>query len=542
MPKLEAWMTSRAAPLWAALVMLVCALPGLVALPVLDRDEARAAQASVQMQEEGDYTAIRFQSRLRGGAAPGAPWLQAVAVKAFSNVEARVIQPYRLPSLAGMMLAAAACVWGAAGLFGRLTGGVSGLLFAAGLFAAFAGAAAGADGLFIGASALALAAFGRIYIGVGGARTRALFWAGLILGVLVKGPLIVGLMALAAAVLFAIDRKAAWLKGLGWGWGLIALVAIAGPWVVAVTIATDGEFWSRGAEVLGEGAAFGVQTLAAPLLLFPLAALLPLAAVFAWKNRSEPGVRLAAAWVVPAWIALELSPEKQAHDAAPLYVAVVWLAAAAITADWRPALRLRQIGAALSGLAGVVLAATLVAVAGRFGGAGDVVLALFVALLVLAAAGIAALGVLVERPVPAMLAACALAVATHGLALGALLPGIERLWPTREVLAALERTGLDPRQGIAVGPVAAAGYAEPSLVFAVGAGAELGDAAEAAAAIDEGRPAIVEASEDAAFLRAARGLGVKPRAAARVEAFDYVLARPISLTIYAPPKPVTAGR
>jgi 4-amino-4-deoxy-L-arabinose transferase-like glycosyltransferase len=541
MPKLEAWMTSRAAPLWAALAMLVCALPGLIALPVLDRDEARAAQASVQMQEEGDYTAIRFQSRLRGGAAPGAPWLQAAAVKAVSSVEARTIQPYRLPSLLGMMLAAAACAWGGAGLFGRFAGGVSGLLFAAGLFAAFAGAAAGADGLFIGASALALAALGRLYVGVGGAKTKALFWAGLILGVLVKGPLIVGLMALTAAVLFAADRKAAWLKGLGWGWGLIALVAIAGPWVVAVTIATDGDFWSRGAEVLGEGAAFGVQTLAAPLLLFPLAALLPLAAVFAWKNRTEPGVRLAAAWVVPAWIALELSPEKQAHDAAPLYVAVIWLAAAAITADGRPALRLRQACAALGGLSGLVVAAILVALAGRFGDAGDVVLALFVALLVLAATGIAALGVLGERPVPAMLAAGALAVAAHGLALGVLLPAVERLWPTREILAALDRTGLDPRQGLAVGPVAAAGYAEPSLVFALGAGTELGDAAEAAAAIDEGRPAIVEAHEDAAFRKAARGLGARPRAAARVEGFDYVLARPIALTIYAPP-PTTAER
>ena len=37
MPKLEAWMTSRGAPLWAALALLVCALPGLLSLPVLDR-------------------------------------------------------------------------------------------------------------------------------------------------------------------------------------------------------------------------------------------------------------------------------------------------------------------------------------------------------------------------------------------------------------------------------------------------------------------------------------------------------------------------
>lgn len=539
MPKLEAWMTSRAAPLWAALLMLVCALPGLVALPVLDRDEARAAQASVQMQEQGDYTAIRFQSRLRGGAAPGAPWLQALAVKAFSSVEARAIQPYRLPSLAGMMLAAAACVWGGAGLFGRGAGGIAGVLFAGGLFAAFAGAAAGADGLFIGASALTLAAFGRLYAGIGGPRTRALFWAGLILGVLVKGPLIVGLMAITGATLFAFDRKAAWWKGLGWAWGLIALIAIAGPWIVAVTIATDGAFWSRGADSLGEGAAFGVQTAAAPLLLFPVAALLPLAAVFAWKHRSEPGVRLAAAWLLPAWLALEFSPEKQAHDAAPLYVAILWLAAASITAPWRPALRLRQTGAALGGLSALVLAAVVVGLAACFGGAGDVILALFVSLLVLAAAAVAALGLVVERPIPAMLAASAIAVATHGLALGVLLPGIERLWPTQEVLAALDRTGLDPRQGLAVGPVAAAGYAEPSLVFALGAGTELGDAAEAAAAIDEGRPAIVEAAEDAAFHRAAAGLGAKPRAAATVEGLDYVQGRRVRLTVYAP---VTARR
>jgi hypothetical protein len=187
-------------------------------------------------------------------------------------------------------------------------------------------------------------------------------------------------------------------------------------------------------------------------------------------------------------------------------------------------------------LSGLALAGTLVVLAGRFGDPADAILALFVGLLVLTAAGTAALGVLVERPAPAMLAASALALAIHGLALGVLLPRIERLWPTREVLAALERTGLDPRQGLAVGPVAAAGYAEPSLVFEVGAGAELGDAAEAAAAIDEGRPAIVEAQADAAFRRTASDLGVKPRAVARVEAFDYVLARPITLTIYAPPR------
>lgn len=534
MGKLDRWLTSRIAPVLAALLVLVASLPGLIALPVLDRDEARAAQAAVQMQEDGDYTAIRFQSRLRGGAAPGAPWLQALSVKAFSNVEARAIQAYRLPSLLGMMLAASACVWGAAGLFGRLAGGVSGLMFAGSLFAALGGATAGADGLFIGACALALSAFARIYIGMGGARTRALFWTGIILGVLVKGPLIIAFALAAGVVLFAFDRKAPWLKSLGWGWGVIALVAITGPWIVAVTIATDGAFWSQ-ASAFGEGAALGVQTLAAPLLLFPAAAFLPLGAAYAWRHKDQAGVRLAVAWAGPAWLWFELSPDKQAHDAAPLYISLIWLAAAAFTSSaWRPGLWTRRISVGVSAVCGAVLAGLVVVIAARFGAGGDVALSVAIALLFLCAAGAAAMSVTAESRAAA-LAACALAVAASGLTFGVLAPGIERLWPTREVLAALERTGLDPRRGLAIGPVTSTGHAEPSLVFALGAATETGDAAGAAAAIDEGRPAIVEAREDAAFRAAARGLGVTPRPVATVEGFDYVQARDVRITIYAPP-------
>jgi len=41
-------------------------LPGLTSLPVIDRDEARFAQASVQMAETNDFLNIRFQDEALG--------------------------------------------------------------------------------------------------------------------------------------------------------------------------------------------------------------------------------------------------------------------------------------------------------------------------------------------------------------------------------------------------------------------------------------------------------------------------------------------
>src|ERR1700760_1465672 len=94
-------------PALAAFVALVAGLPGLLAVPPLDRDESRFAQATAQMLEDGDFVVIRFQDAPRFKKPVGIHWLQALSVKAFSKPEARKIWAYRLPSLLGAMLAAA---------------------------------------------------------------------------------------------------------------------------------------------------------------------------------------------------------------------------------------------------------------------------------------------------------------------------------------------------------------------------------------------------------------------------------------------------
>src|SRR5438309_10281887 len=80
-------------------------LPGIAAIPPLDRDEARFAQASRQMLETGDFLRIRFQDEARNKKPAGIYWLQVAAVAAFSTPASAAIWPYRLPSLLGAMAA-----------------------------------------------------------------------------------------------------------------------------------------------------------------------------------------------------------------------------------------------------------------------------------------------------------------------------------------------------------------------------------------------------------------------------------------------------
>ena len=80
------------------------------------------------MLETGDFVVIRFQNEPRFKKPVGIYWLQAGSVALLSEAEARDIWAYRIPSLFGAMLAAAACAWGAAVLFGGPTGLLAGAL------------------------------------------------------------------------------------------------------------------------------------------------------------------------------------------------------------------------------------------------------------------------------------------------------------------------------------------------------------------------------------------------------------------------------
>ena len=529
----------------AALVAFLAGLPGMLAMPPLDRDEARFAQATAQMLESRDFVVIRFQEQPRFKKPVGIHWLQAASVSLVSSPEAREIWAYRIPSLLGAMLAAAACAWGAAAFFGAPGGMLAGAMLGATFLLSTEALIAKTDAALCGATTLALAALARLYAEShggppAGRRAWLLFWIGAALATLIKGPVGPMVAGLTILTLIALDRKAAWLGRLNWTWGLILLAAIVGPWAGAVTVATDGGFWSAaiGGDLAPKlaggqethGAPPGYHTLLAPLLMFPMTLLLPAAAVAAWTRWREPGVRFALAWLIPTWIVFEALPTKLVHYTLPAYGAVAWLAAAALMAPIGG--KTRWTGAVLASVFGLLLAGAACYLVKLYGDASDLAFAIPTALL-LAAAGLVGGYFLVRHAPPlAVAAAVGLGLAGHAALAAGLAPRLNPLWLSARVEKAMARAKLLPQQGMADAPVTVAGYAEPSLVFAVGTPTELAGPEDAAQAIYEHRPAVVEQRQQAAFGQALSVFKARTHLVATIKGLDYSDGKSMILNIY----------
>lgn len=532
-------------PAVAAFVAFLAGLPGLLAVPPLDRDELRFAQATAQMLETRDFVVIRYQDEPRFKKPVGIHWLQAASVSLLSSPEARDIWAYRIPSLLGAMLAAAACAWGASGFFGGSAGLLSGAMLGATFMLSTEALIAKTDAVLCGCTTLAMAALARLYAEArdgppAGRKAWLLFWLGIGLGTLVKGPIAPMVAALAITALAIADRKPGWLVRLNWIWGLIIVAAIVGPWAGAVTVATDGGFWSAalGGDLAPKlaggqethGAPPGYHTLLAPLLVFPMTLMLPAAVVTAVHRWREPGVRFALAWLVPAWIVFEAMPTKLAHYTLPTYGAIAWLAAAALTQPIGP--RPRWSGAVIGAVFGVALAAAAFYLVRLYGDATDIPAAMLAALL-LAGAGLVGGWLLVRRtPVAAVVGAVGLGLVGHAALAAGLAPRLTPLWLSARVEQAMEKAQLLPEQGIADAPVTVAGYAEPSLVFALGTPTELAGPEDAAQAISEHRPAVVEQREEAGFEKALAGYAAHAHLVATVNGLDYSDGKKMTLRVY----------
>ena len=540
-------------PLLAALVVLVGALPGLLALPPLDRDESRFAQATSQMLETGDYVNIRYQDTARDKKPVGIHWLQAASVQLLSSPQARAIQAYRLPSLLGAMLAAAACAWGAVTVLGARRGTLAGVLLGATFLLSSEGFIAKTDAVLCGSVTLSMMALLQLYLAArrGDPLRRGLkllFWLGQAVALIDKGPIGPMVAALTLLGLFVMDRDLKWAARLGWVWGLAIVLLVVGPWAWAITVATDGRFWGaavggdlapklRGGHE-GHAAPPGLHVLLTPILFFPATALLPLALVTLWTRRNEPLVRFAACWLVPSWIVFEATPTKLIHYTLPMYGSLALLAAAGLAQPLGR--RVRWTGAILSGGVGLAFAALSLVLARTYGHGGAPALAAVAAILALAAGMAGALALLSTeetawRSGPALACALALGVGFHMVLTGVLAPDLAALWPSRSAARMVARQHLDPRDGVTQGPVVVAGYAEPSLVFQLGTATLLGDAADAVEGLDSGQPALVEQRQDKVFRTLLAQRHVSARPVDQVSGYNYSSGKPVTLTLWRAP-------
>ena len=527
--------TRRPRALLIAFCLLVW-LPGLFTLPPNDRDESRFAQASKQMIETGDYVRIMNGTEPRNRKPIGIYWLQvpfAAAARALHVAQENPIWPYRLPSMAGGLLAVLATYEIGLALADRRAALLAAGMLAASVVLVVETHLAKTDAALVGATTVAMAVLARAYAGLPIGRGRAaLFWLAMGVGILLKGPLTPMVAGLAATTLALADRRARWLLALRPVGGLVLTLLVVLPWFVAIGLATHGAFFSD--SVGGDlgrklasgddahGGPPGLHLLLLPLLAFP--ATLPLLRRLPglWRDRREPATRFLLAWVLPSWLVFEAVPTKLPHYTLPLYPALFLLAAqgwgrlGTVAGRWprlvAPGITL--LVAALLGLAALAL---------------PVVVHAFLWLGVPAAAAAALLGWLAVQPIRPALALAGMAVFTAAL-LGWELPQAAPLWLAPRIERALLQAGLADQ------PLAAVGFHEPSLMFLAGTATILSatgaDGARALATGAAGSAAVAE-RDTASFLAEAARLGLQPAPVATLSGFNYSRGRNTTITVYA---------
>lgn len=518
---------------FAALV----AFAGVFSLPPLDRDEARFAQATVQMLETGDFVSIRFQEDERNKKPAGIHWLQAASVTAFSSVEAREIWAYRLPSVLGAILAVVFTYAAAARLYGP------GPALLAAIFLASAPAVVGeatiakTDAMLLGMVAAALAAFVHVFSSVADRRKSSplwpfVFWTAVGGGVLLKGPIILMIVGAAAAAMIARRPKADWFLALRPASGAVILALMIAPWALAIDRATDGRFFVEaiGGDMLSKlgdakeshGGPPGYYALLAFALLWPASALIAPALRQAVATRTSWPSWFLLGWIVPNWIIFEATATKLPHYTLPLYPAIAILAARAATegsaARWA---RLRALGAAVYVGVGFALAG-VVAFLPLYYRAAPVQTYGFILAGTIAVVALA-VGVLFWRrkTVEASIAAALVSAGVGWTLTAGVLPHLDRLVLSPRIEAAVEAAGLSPLRNAAP-PAILAGYYEPSAIFLLGTQTALADGAGAADLLMRtGGAAIVEGREEAAFLARVGEIGATVEPFAEVKGVNY---------------------
>ena len=544
-----------------AVLALLLFLPGLVATPPIDRDEARFAQASRQMLESGDFLDIRFQDEARHKKPVGIYWLQAASAGLLGGGADAGIWAYRLPSVAGGLAAVLLTFWAGRRLFGREAAFAGAVMLAACLNLVVEARLAKTDAVLLACVVLAQAALARLYLGARdkeppGFWVAMAFWAAQGLGILVKGPIVVMVSGLTVLTLCILERRTGWLRVLRPLPGLLLAALLAAPWMVAIQLATEGAFFREaiGRDLLGKiaqaqeshGAPPGTYLVTIWVSLWPFSLIAGLAVPWIWRQRKDPAVRFCLAWAIPTWLILELAVTKLPHYILPLMPAITLLAGQALTQWQGEGLRhwARFLPLAIFGAVSLALAAALPAASwylqgtpnpwGLVGAAGA-----------LAVFGLGLLHVLrgqPRNPLGPMAAAALLAYmpAFHGV-----LPTLDTLWMSPRIAETVAEhriceepaASTDDKGRASRGSwLGVSGFTEPSLVFLVGTDVKIGRGGEIARHLLDNPDcalALIGGEKAAAdFDAALTAAGRAPELLASIPGLNYVRGDVLDVKLY----------
>ena len=554
-PEPDPPMLQRLAPILSArprimlvLFCLVCWLPGLFTLPPTDRDESRFTQATKQMLETGDFVRIMNGDVPRNRKPIGIYWLQApfaAAARSAGIATENPVWPYRLPSLLGAIAAVLATYSLGLSLFARRRAAfAAAAMLAACTILTFEAHIAKTDAALLGATTIAMAVLARAFMASADTplrrRTCVLFWAGLGAGILIKGPISPMVVALTAICASVCVRDYRWLGRLRPAWGVPLMLAVVTPWFVAIGIATHGAFFADavGGDLArklaggddGHRGFPGTHAMLLPLLTFPATVPVLCGLLSAWRQRRSRAVIFLLCWLLPSWLVFEAVPTKLPHYTLPLYPVLMLLGAAWLTDTTRPALR-PFVCAVTRGLVALIAAGV---------GAGALAIPIILHapwwLGVPALLGALCTGWFAAQAVtpPRMMVALIASVVFYACLNSLELPNVAALWIAPRVQAALARVW--PGDTASGEGFAAAGFAEPSLMFLAGTKTVLLPDGKSAAIFLAHAPndaILVTASEMPSFMAEAALHRIVPRVRSTISGFNYSRGKTTDLIVIA---------
>lgn len=558
MTAIAASFTSRSSALLASLakrpiatLFLLCFVawvPGFFTLPPLDRDESRFAQASKQMVETGNYVDIRYSVGPRYKKPVGIYWMQAAFTEAFGGPQHNEIWTYRIPSLLGAFAAVALAFWCARAFAPPETALVAAALIGFTVSLKAEALIAKTDAVLLatvlGSQALLMRSYlaarlkrapPNLWLALGG-------WLAFAVGVMIKGPIILAVLAVTVVAISLWDRDWSWLKTIHPWPGILLTLVVVLPWGLAIAFASRGQFYEQAlghdfaAKILSgqetHGAPPGYYLLLASLTLWPVTLFALPGIGSGIANRTDPAVRYLLAWAGAAWLMFEIVPTKLPHYILPAYPAVAFLAAlwamrASVADEPRWLKVLRIIAAVQFAIALIVFCVAPVALPNIFGD--GTTWWLIAGAAAGALTGAAAIVFLMRRRnITAAIFAVATAFIFYPLMTWGVGSHIDQIWisPKAAAIVAKDHHPGDP-------PVVLAGYVEPSLVFLLGTDTVIDDAKGAAqVAGKKGGLALVEDSNRKDFLAGLKKLGATPVSVDQLSGFNYSRGRRVHITFY----------
>ena len=314
-------------------------------LPVLDRDEARFAQATKQMIEQNNYFSIKFQNEYRSKKPPGIYWLQSISVNILSKIEElgdksfhiinNSIWKYRIISAISCLLSILLFFYMNKQIFSKKIAFYSSIILSSNILFIAEAHIAKTDATLLFCTILVYLTLFNYFLGIKEKKQTInfiLLWGGLSLSILIKGPILLILVILTVLTISIKKKEIHWILQSKPVLGILIVIISTTMWFSLLSPQEQYNFINESIlhDFLGKvlraqenhSAFIGFYSLSFFVFFFPYTIFI-FPTIHYLKNQfKDRKIFFLVSWVLPCLIVMELVPTKLPHYILPIYPAI----------------------------------------------------------------------------------------------------------------------------------------------------------------------------------------------------------------------------